>query len=102
MNQRTALSRFCIVSLSLAAAAGAIAGNLPAAALAQNTLPPATAPLGVPEAPVGHRQPKPSDLPPAVQREEQSNAPVVQDNAQARRNRDDGGLGQLPTICVRC
>ena len=28
---------------------------------------------GVPQAPVGHRQPTPSDLPPAVQREEQPN-----------------------------
>jgi hypothetical protein len=29
---------------------------------------------GVPQAPVGHRQPKPADLPPAVQKEEQPGA----------------------------
>jgi hypothetical protein len=60
--------------------------------------------LGVPEAPVGHRQPRPADLPPNVQREEQSNAPV-QDNPPARRNseKDQGSaLGQIPSICVRC
>jgi hypothetical protein len=34
----------------------------------------AQAPIGgVPQAPVGHRQPTPADLPPAVQREEQPN-----------------------------
>jgi len=62
--------------------------------------------LGVPEAPVGHRQPRPADLPPSVQKEEQTYAPV-QDNTPARRrtekDKDQGGaLGQIPSICVRC
>ncbi len=46
-------------------------------ALAQSASPlsgPQAAPGGVPQAPVGHRQPTPSDLPPAVQKEEQPSA----------------------------
>ena len=48
---------------------------------------------GVPQAPVGHRQPRPSDLPPDVRREENANAPQQQERS---------GLEGLPTICVRC
>jgi hypothetical protein len=46
------------------------------AAVAQSVSPlgtPAPSVGGVPQAPVGHRQPTPADLPPAVQKEEQPN-----------------------------
>jgi hypothetical protein len=54
--------------------------------------PPATAPgqTGIPQAPVGHRQPTQSTLPPAVRREEDS----------ARREPDP--LGPIPNICRNC
>ena len=53
-------------------------------AVAQDAATPSLAPTILP-APVGHRQPRPSDLPPSVQREEQGNGPA-QDNASARKN----------------
>jgi hypothetical protein len=87
---------------ALALIACAALTALPTAILAQNTLTPpaATAPLtapgaGIPEAPVGHRQPRPSDLPPDVRREENANAPRQQ-------QQEKSGLEGLPTICVRC
>jgi hypothetical protein len=54
--------------------------------------PPTTAPgqTGVPQAPVGHRQPTQSTLPPAVRKEEDS----------ARREPDP--LGPIPNICRNC
>ena len=82
-----------------------IAPALPSAGLAQSTLnspgtlPPSSGPQapagGIPEAPVGHRQPRPSDLPANVRREENANAPPSQ-------QQDRSGLEGLPTICVRC
>jgi hypothetical protein len=72
------------------------------AAQLQDTLTPSPGP-GIPQAPIGHRQPRPSDLPPSVQREEQGNVPT-QGNAPERGNadREQSVFGQLPTICVRC
>ncbi len=54
----------CLVFLAFAAQ-GALAQGVPPLG--------AQAPSGVPQAPVGHRQPTPSDLPPAVQKDEQPN-----------------------------
>ena len=54
--------------------------------------PPTSAPgqTGIPQAPVGHRQPTQSTLPPAVRQEEDS----------ARREPDP--LGPIPNICRNC
>jgi hypothetical protein len=54
--------------------------------------PPTAAPgqTGIPQAPVGHRQPTQSTLPPAVRKEEDS----------ARREPDP--LGPIPNICRNC
>jgi hypothetical protein len=46
-------------------------------------------PTGIPEAPVGHRQPRPSELPAETRREENT--------APARPATD-----LLPSICVKC
>jgi hypothetical protein len=68
----------------------------------------------IPEAAVGHRQPKPTDLPPL--QEEQGNVPAptipraAQNNARARgRSKRDSGstgntgaYGQIPSICTGC
>ena len=84
-----------------------IAPALPSAGLAQSTLnspgtlPPSSGPQaptgasGIP--PAGHRQPRPSDLPANVRREENANAPQQQ-----RPEQERSGLEGLPTICVRC
>jgi hypothetical protein len=52
--------------------------------------PPPPTVSGIPQAPVGHRQPRPSDLPAETRREESTNAP----------NRPATDL--LPSICVKC
>jgi hypothetical protein len=88
-----------------AAALSLLAAGLPGTAGAQNTPnPPAVSPppfgspglsAGIPQAPVGHRQPRPSDLPADVNREENANAP--QRDAPSR-----SAIDSLPTICVRC
>jgi hypothetical protein len=93
------------LALVACAALSWVAPGLPSAVLAQSTLnspgtlppsPGAQAPsAGIPEAPVGHRQPRPSDLPSNVRREENANAPPSQ-------QQDRSGLEGLPTICVRC
>ena len=71
---------------------------------------------GIPEAPVGHRQPTQSDLPPSVRQEEQGNVPApdnppaAQNNARGRSGskRDSGttpstgAYGQIPSICTGC
>jgi peptidoglycan hydrolase-like protein with peptidoglycan-binding domain len=68
------------------------------------------------EAPVGHRQPKPADVPPSIRQEEQENVPApdnasaAQNNARARGgSKRDGGdsgntgaYGQIPSICTGC
>ena len=97
-------TRVPALALVACAALSWVAPGLPSAVLAQSTLnSPGTLPLppgpqapsaGIPEAPVGHRQPRPSDLPPNVRREEKANAPPQQ--------QDRSGLDSLPTICVRC
>ena len=70
--------------------------------------------LRIPEATVGHRQPKPADVPPL--QEEQGNVPApdkppaAQNNARARggSKRDSGSTGntgaygQIPSICTGC
>jgi len=94
-----------VMALIGCAALSWVATGLPSAALAQNspnstgTLPVSPSPqapsAGIPEAPVGHRQPRPSDLPANVRREENANAPQQQ-------QRERSGLDSLPTICVRC
>ncbi len=105
MNRHTPLNRVRVPTLALTAALGVLASFPQGATWAQGPLPPGgVSPLGVPEAPVGHRQPRQSDLPPGVLREEQSNAPV-QDNARAQRKSDKDQsttFGQIPSICVRC
>lgn len=74
---------------------------------------------GIPEAPVGHRQPTPADLPPSVRQEEQGNVPApdnppaAQNNARTRSGskRDSGNTGStgstgaygnIPSICTGC
>jgi hypothetical protein len=72
---------------------------------------------GIPEAPVGHRQPRPSELPPSVLKEEQGNVPgtapdasqPAQSNARARggakkdsESGSTGAYGQIPSICTGC
>jgi hypothetical protein len=76
--------------------------------------------LGIPEAPVGHRQPTQADLPPSVRQEEQGNVPAPantpaqnQNNARSHSGskRDSGSTGntvgtgaygQIPSICTGC
>jgi hypothetical protein len=71
---------------------------------------------GIPEAPVGHRQPTQADLPPSVRQEEQGNVPApdnppaAQNNTRARSGskRDSGSTpstgayGNIPSICTGC
>jgi hypothetical protein len=95
-----------VSSASIAFAAGISFATIVAAQSplgAQDPVAPSLAPPAIPEAPVGHRQPRPSDLPPSVQREEQGNVPA-RGNAPVRGNADkeQSIFGQLPTICVRC
>lgn len=101
--KRDGLKRTMPVALAAAFAALIATGagfttNL-AAQTPQGTLP---AP-GTPEAPVGHRQPRQSDLPPSALRDEQNNVPS-QGNEPGRRNadREKSTFGELPTICVKC
>ena len=70
----------CIIWTRVAFATGllaviAIGTSFATVAIAQDTIAPSLAPTVVP-APVGHRQPRPSDLPPSVQREEQVGGPA--------------------------
>jgi hypothetical protein len=58
------------------------------------TPPPPASPgaaTGIPQAPVGHRQPMQSTLPPAVRRDEDSPGRTVTDP-----------LGPIPSICKNC
>src|SRR5215467_12108465 len=75
---------------------------------------------GIPEAPVGHRQPTQADLPPSVRQEEAGNVPAPanapaqnQNNTHSRSGskRDSGSTGntigtgaygQIPSICTGC
>src|SRR6476620_9765023 len=70
--------------------------------------------LGISEAPVGHRQPKPADLPPLQEKPGNvpapDNPPAALNNARARggSKRDSGSTGntgaygQIPSICTGC
>ncbi len=92
---------------------------LPVAGLGTGAGAQGTGGLGIPEAPVGHRQPTPADLPPSVRQEEQGNVPApdnppaAQNNARTRSGskRDSGNTGstgntgaygQIPSICTGC
>jgi hypothetical protein len=71
---------------------------------------------GIPEAPVGHRQPTQADLPPSVRQEEQGNVPApdnppaAQNNTRARSGSkkdsgstpSTGAYGNIPSICTGC
>ena len=98
----------CLVFLAFAAQ-GALAQSVPQL----GAQPPSVS--GVPQAPVGHRQPTPGDLPPAVQKEEQPNAldnpqpqsqsqPETpshpQSRSQSRTAQGRGGGGGPPTLQV--
>jgi hypothetical protein len=88
----------------------------PVAGLATGAGAQGTGPLGIPEAPVGHRQPTQADLPPSVRQEEQGNVPApdnppaAQNNTRARSGskRDTGSTpgtgayGNIPSICTGC
>jgi hypothetical protein len=80
----------CIMDARVAFTTGllaviAAATSFATVAIAQDT--PSLAPTVLP-APVGHRQPRPSDLPPSLQREEQGNGP-----AQGGEQREEQGNG---------
>ena len=53
------------------------------------------------EAPIGHRQPRPSDLPPDVQRDEQLDPPSAQTQPQKQVPNRRARAGSVPTIDVR-
>ena len=79
----------CVVCARVAFTTGLLAmiaagTSFATVAVAQDTVTPSLAPTILP-APVGHRQPRPSDLPPSVQREEQGSGPA-QGNVSARDN----------------
>lgn len=84
---------FITAAVSLSALAGAAAAQTGGAAPQPKppSSPPATTGSGVPDAPVGHRQPTQESLPPAVRQDERSlpRAPV-------------DPLGPLPQICRQC
>jgi hypothetical protein len=102
----------CVVFLAFAAQ-GALAQSVPSLGAQTPSV------GGVPQAPVGHRQPTPSDLPPAVQKEEQPNPlgnsqpqagsqppaqPATpshpQSRSQSRTAQGRGGGGGPPTLQV--
>jgi hypothetical protein len=77
------------IVLSLAAAAQDQGRDSSSRTSAPSTAAPGTA--TVPQAPVGHRQPTPSTLPPAVRKEEESTGRGAVDQ-----------LGPVPKICKNC
>jgi hypothetical protein len=93
----------CFAFLALTAQ-GAVAQGVPSL----------SGPGGVPQAPVGHRQPTPTDLPPAVQKEEepgakawpnlqpqsQSQTPSKKSRSQSRQASAKGGGGGPPLLQV--
>ena len=52
------------------------------------------------QAPIGHRQPRPSDLPPDVQRDEQFDAQATQTQPQKQTPDRRSSAGSVPTIDV--
>jgi hypothetical protein len=53
------------------------------------------------QAPIGHRQPRPSDLPPSVQRDEQLDPPSAQTQPQKQIPNRRAQAGTVPTIDAR-
>ena len=82
-----------VMGASLLSAAGT--------AVSQNATPSLQAPDARMQAPIGHRQPRRSDLPPDAQRDEQFDLPLAQ--AQAKNQPPDrrAQAGSVPTIDVR-
>jgi hypothetical protein len=78
----------CFAFLALTAPGAVAQGVSPLPGTQTSPLGGATSPVGgVPQAPVGHRQPTPSDLPPAAQKEEDPGAktwPATQPQGQAK------------------
>ena len=91
-----------VISASLLSAAGV--------AVSQNATPSLQDPDPRLQAPIGHRQPRPSDLPPDVQRDEQLDPPSVQTQPQKQAAQTQpqkqtanrrAQAGSVPTIDVR-
>jgi len=70
-------------------------------AVSQNANPSLQAPDARMEAPIGHRQPRPSDLPPDVQRDEQLDPPSAQTQPQTQTPNRRAQTGSVPTIDIR-
>ena len=70
-------------------------------AVSQNATPPLQAPDSRMQAPIGHRQPRPSDLPPDVQRDEQLDPQAAQTQPQKQTANRRARGGSVPTIDVR-
>ena len=82
-----------VIGASLLSAAGV--------AVSQNATPPLQAPDARMEAPIGHRQPRPSDLPPDVQRDEQPDPPSIQTQPQKQTPNRRAQAGSVPIIDAR-
>jgi hypothetical protein len=82
-----------VMGASLLSAAGA--------AVSQNATPSLQAPDPRLQAPIGHRQPRPSDLPPDVQHDDQFNPPLAQAQPQNQTSNRRAQAGSVPTIDVR-
>jgi hypothetical protein len=70
-------------------------------AVSQNATPPLQAPDARMQAPIGHRQPRPADLPPDVQRDEQLDPPSAQTQPQKQTANRRARAGSVPTIDAR-
>jgi len=82
-----------VISASLLSAAGV--------AVSQNATPSLQAPDTRLQAPIGHRQPRPSDLPPDVQRDEQLDPPSIQTQPQKQTPNRRAQAGSVPIIDAR-
>ena len=82
-----------VIGASLLSAAGV--------AVSQNATPSLQAPDARIQAPIGHRQPRPSDLPPDVQRDEQLDPPSAQTQPQKQTANRRAQAGSVPTIDAR-
>jgi hypothetical protein len=87
-----------VIGASLLSAAGV--------AVSQGAIPSLQAPDARLQAPIGHRQPRPSDLPPSVRSDEQYNPPSAQtqpqnQTANRRLSVPQVRAGSVPTIDVR-
>ena len=70
-------------------------------AVSQNATPSLQPPDARIQAPIGHRQPRPSDLPPDVQRDEQLDPQAAQTQPQKQTANRRARGGSVPTIDVR-